>query len=106
MEFIKKYWWFFIPIIIAGIYAALQAKAIKALSKDGSESTLPGGSNLDKNVILYQGITGKQNEVKALQMWLNSKGENLVVDGDFGPKTAVSLHNKKGVWHIALKDLK
>lgn len=107
MDFLKKNWHWLIPVIIAAVGGVWYWQQKKKLDPDllpgGSEASLP----LDMDLVLYQGITAPR-EVKQLQAWLNQNGAKpaLSVDGRFGPLTAQALNKAKGVWSIALKDLK
>lgn len=46
------------------------------------------------------------NETRALQIYLNEMGANLIVDGQFGQATETALNSKKGKKNITLKELK
>lgn len=99
--FAKNYWWA-IPAalaIVAALYVWSQNR------RRATPASNPKGEGLDKNVVLYNGISGHSLEVSYLQRWLNERGATLKADGRFGPKTADALHKQKGVWEIALKNL-
>lgn len=104
MNFLKKNWYWLIPLFAAVAYYAFfvyqKRKVEKQLSTD------PATGQLDENTVLYQGIQGRGLEVRALQSYLNSHGGTLSVDGQFGPATAQELFKQKKVWQIALKDCK
>lgn len=65
------------------------------------------GKNVDKTVILYNGIPGHRDEVERLQvyMWKDGRGDIVgAIDGVFGHKTAAALKAQKGVYQITLAD--
>lgn len=59
--------------------------------------------SIDQSKILAQGSRG--TEVRALQEALNSRGQDLNVDGIFGKDTLTALQYEYGVSEISLKDL-
>lgn len=102
MKFIKSNWYWLLPVLSALIAAILYAEKTGAINLFGLH--IPKG--LDKDAVLYNGVQGKAKEVKFLQGWLNSKGQNLTEDGVFGQGTAKALFDVTGKWDTKLKDLK
>jgi hypothetical protein len=108
MDFIKKNWFWLIPLVFAAalfVWLKKTGKLGDAKKTQGSAVANVPDATLNKTVVLYNGIVGYQKEVSFLQGWLNSRGGQLSVDGKFGPLTAAELKKQKGVWQIAIKDL-
>lgn len=95
INFFSKNWFWLIPLVLAVVvFFALKPKQV-------GDAT-PGNATppLRKDVVLYQGITGHNVEVKELQKWLG-----VDQDGIFGPKTAQALYAKKGKWNVKLSEI-
>src|SRR5690554_1721238 len=61
-------------------------------------------ARLNESKPLKKGVRGE--EVVQLQTYLNTKGENLTVDGIFGDKTAKAIQDHFGKEEVTLYDLK
>lgn len=112
MNFVKRNWYWILPVVVAVAYLVfteviLKKAQKKALTGGGYDGSGISAVGLDMKTVLYEGIKHKDLEIKYLQSWLNSHGGNpqLVVDGFFGKKTAQALYSKTKKWNIALKDL-
>lgn len=104
MDYIKKNWFWLLPLVfavIAAVWYYKQKKELSALVSVPPDGGLPAG--LDGNLLLKSGSRGP--EVKYLQAWLNAKGGKLVVDGIFGPNTENALLSIKGKSEIKLSNL-
>lgn len=108
MNFLKKNWYWLLPLLIAVgggayLYWLNNKDEVLPASDNLAGDLLP--KTLNKSVKLYNGIQGYKNEVIYLQSWLNKRGGNLTVDGIFGENTAKELYKQKRVWDIKLSDL-
>jgi len=99
----KNYWWA-IPAALA-VVAVLYLWAQNRKRVNPAEN--PEAESLDREVTLYNGISGHTAEIMYLQRWLNQHGAApaLATDGRFGQKTAEALYKQKSRYDIALKDL-
>ena len=65
----------------------------------GASASTSGGIPVPSEFPLKQGSTG--SKVTALQNALNARGENLVVDGSFGPLTLGALQRQFNVSEVS-----
>jgi len=102
MNFLKKNWYWLIPLVFLAAYAAYIWAQNRKASKRVEENDTTG---LNVNAVLFNGVPGFDAEIRYLQTWLNKKGQSVDVDGRFGPKTAAALFAVTGKYDTTLKDL-
>jgi hypothetical protein len=102
MKNIKKnwiYWGLGLVFLIVVLYMSKDKIESAMMKKKG---LLEPEAPIDSDLELSKGSKGA--EVAKLQRLLNADGEELKVDGIFGPLTETALYGQKGVKSISLNE--
>ena len=113
MNFLKKYAWYIVGVIVLVIIYKVIKNRIGSTPNDNG-GTLPATSEpsfkYDPSAVNRQKTFGvgamNSQEVAYLQAWVNAYGKTkLAVDGDFGPKTAAAFLAERPATNIISTNL-